>query len=187
MAANLQAGLWRWQHARAGEAQPDLEPIGFSGIAGWAEDDHCAALDCYLQSASLTGMPAPDAASAEALLKDRQKARAFFEEAFAAFRIKAAPGLLTSYFEPVLKGSRQEIGCVSDTALPQAAGFVASAAWASAERPGAYRRPGNRKRLRALLHARGNRGRGPGGQGAGNSVSWRTLWKPSSCTFKAPG
>ena len=42
------------------------------------------------------------------MLKDRQKARAFFEQTFAPFRILAAPGLLTSYFEPVLKGSRKQ-------------------------------------------------------------------------------
>ena len=41
-----------------------------------------------------------------ALLTDRGKARQFFEENFAPFRILAEPGLLTSYFQPVLKGSR---------------------------------------------------------------------------------
>jgi membrane-bound lytic murein transglycosylase A len=106
--ANLRAGLWRWQHSRSAVTQPDLEPIGFDGIAGWAEDDHAAALECYLQSASLTGMPVPGPGDVQALLKDRQKARAFFEATFAAFRIMAAPGLLTSYFEPVLKGSRTQ-------------------------------------------------------------------------------
>ncbi len=108
MAANAEAGLWRWQHSRASVTPPDLEPINFDGIAGWAADDHAAALGCYLRSASLTGLPAPEAGEVQSLLKDRQKARAFFEETFAAFRVLAAPGLLTSYFEPVLKGSRKQ-------------------------------------------------------------------------------
>ncbi len=48
----------------------------------------------------------PGEAEIQGLLEDPQKARAFFEQNFAAFRIRAEPGLLTSYFEPVLKGSR---------------------------------------------------------------------------------
>ncbi len=108
MAANPQGELWRWQHSRAGVTPPGLEPIDFAAIAGWTEDDHSAALECYLQSASLTGQPVPDPAGVQSLLGDRQKARDFFEKTFAAFRVLAAPGLLTSYFEPVLKGSRQK-------------------------------------------------------------------------------
>ncbi len=108
MAANLQAGLWRWQHAQIEAAQPGSAPVSFSEIEGWAADDHSAALACYLRSAVLTGQPVPAADKAQALLQDRQKARAFFEETFAAFRILGAPGLLTSYFEPVLKGSRKQ-------------------------------------------------------------------------------
>ncbi len=107
MAANPQGELWRWQHSRAGVTPPGLEPIDFGAIAGWTEDDHSAALECYLQSASLTGQPVPDPAGVQSLW-DRQKARGFFEKTFAAFRVLAAPGLLTSYFEPVLKGSRQK-------------------------------------------------------------------------------
>jgi membrane-bound lytic murein transglycosylase A len=108
VAANPQGRLWRWQHSRSEVTQPDLEPIRFEAIAGWAEDDHSAALECYLQSASLTGMPVPEAARVQDLLTNREKARAFFEETFAAFKVKALPGLLTSYFEPILKGSRKQ-------------------------------------------------------------------------------
>ncbi len=107
MTANRQPKLWRWQHSRSAAAPANLEPIGFEAIEGWAADNHCAALECYLRSASLTGQPVPDAGEVQALLKDRQKARIFFEKNFAPFRIQSAPGLLTSYFEPVLKGSRK--------------------------------------------------------------------------------
>ena len=108
MAANPQARLWRWQHSRAEVTPPGLEPIDFDRISGWVEDDHSAALGCYLQSAGLTGQPLPNPDEVPSSLADRQKARAFFERAFAAFRVLAAPGLLTSYFEPVLKGSRKQ-------------------------------------------------------------------------------
>ena len=113
MAANLQAGLWRWQHARISVSQPETAAVSFGEIEGWAADDHSAALACYLRSAALTGQPAPDAGRVQALLRDRHKARAFFEETFAPHRVLAAPGLLTSYFEPVLKGSRKRSAAYS--------------------------------------------------------------------------
>jgi membrane-bound lytic murein transglycosylase A len=111
--ANLKGDLWRWQHARTQAVALDTSPVAFSEIEGWAADDHAAALACYLRSAGLTGAPVPDADKAQALLQDREKARAFFEETFAAFRIQTAPGLLTSYFEPVLKGSRKRSAAYS--------------------------------------------------------------------------
>jgi membrane-bound lytic murein transglycosylase A len=78
-----------------------VEKVEFQAIEGWSADDHSAALDCYLQSAALNSLPLP-AGSAP---RGPESARAFFEENFAAFRVLAAPGLLTSYFEPVLRGS----------------------------------------------------------------------------------
>ncbi len=106
MAVNTQGELWRWQHSRA-EAPPiQREPTAFRAISGWTADDHCAAFACYLISAGLTGQLIPDAEDAQALLLDRHTARAFFVENVAPFRVLADPGLLTSYFEPVLKGAR---------------------------------------------------------------------------------
>jgi membrane-bound lytic murein transglycosylase A len=83
--------------------------MDYASIAGWSEDNPCEALACYLRSAELAAhpMPMPPGASLPALLADGAKARAFFEEAFAPFRVLAEPGLLTSYFEPVLRGSRK--------------------------------------------------------------------------------
>jgi len=106
VAGDTRGELWRWQHSRAEAPPVELEPAEFRAISGWTADDHCAAFDCYLRSAGLTGQLIPDADGAQALLRDRQKARAFFEENFAPFRVLAGPGLLTSYFEPVLKGAR---------------------------------------------------------------------------------
>ncbi len=101
-------GLWRWQRAEARVAKPPIEAVAFADIPGWVEDDHCAPLACYLRSVDLstTKLPKPAEDSVAALLADRTKARQFFEQNFVPFRILAEPGLLTSYFQPVLKGSR---------------------------------------------------------------------------------
>ncbi len=109
MGAGKEEALWRWQHSGDRPAPPPAERIEYADIAGWSEDNHCDALACYLRSADLAvePMPKPNSATLPALLADRAKARGFFEEAFAPFRLHAAPGLLTSYFEPVLQGSRR--------------------------------------------------------------------------------
>ncbi len=101
-------GLWRWQHAHAQVEEPAVEAVAFAHIPGWAEDDHGAALACYLRSVDLANakLPKPAEDTLAALLADCGRARQFFEQNFAPFRILAGPGLLTSYFQPVLKGSR---------------------------------------------------------------------------------
>ncbi len=100
--------LWRWQHSGGAAQRLSLERADFGDIEGWAEDRHCAALACYLKSVHVAAqpLPIPRSASLPALLAGSSKARSFFEENFAAFRIRAEQGLLTSYFEPVLQGSR---------------------------------------------------------------------------------
>lgn len=105
--ATLEA-LWRWQHGATPAALLAVEHIGFGDIEGWRDDDHGAALYCYMRSVDLAArpLPKPESASLSGLCPDRSKARAFFEDNFAPFRILAEPGLLTSYFEPVLRGSR---------------------------------------------------------------------------------
>ena len=100
--------LWRWQHAQAQTAKPPVEVVTFTHMPGWLEDDHCAALACYMRSVDLANakLPKPAEDALAGLLADRGKARQFFEENFVPFRILTEPGLLTSYFQPVLKGSR---------------------------------------------------------------------------------
>ena len=102
------ANLRVWQHAPGPTPEWDIEAIDFSDIVGWLEDDHCAALACYLRSveqADVT-LPKPERDDLGGVLPARDAARAFFEESFRPYKVSAAPGLLTSYFEPVLKGSR---------------------------------------------------------------------------------
>jgi membrane-bound lytic murein transglycosylase A len=97
--------LWRWQHAGTEAQDLSLDPVEFRAIRGWTEDDHCAALECYLQSAPLNGFPLPAKDTVPRLLQERDSARGFFEHNFNAFRVVALPGLMTAYFEPVLQGS----------------------------------------------------------------------------------
>ncbi len=100
--------LWRWQHAQTKVEKPSLCAVAFADMPGWADDDHCAALACYLQSVGMAKvkLAKPKENNLAASLAYRGMARAFFEENFAPFRILADPGLLTSYFEPALRGSR---------------------------------------------------------------------------------
>lgn len=109
MAGQTQDALWRWQHSQVENPPLLLDPVDFLEIPGWLEDDHFAALECYSRSAPLAEPPLPasplvhfsDVISAGAA------ARSFFEKNFEPHRVRAEGGLLTSYFEPVLKGSRR--------------------------------------------------------------------------------
>ena len=103
-----------------------LEPVAWSDIDGWADDDHAAAFGAFRTScnpflarragaptagrstrrcARSAGARRPPARSAS----DKAKARAFFEENFRPVRIAKlgeSTGLLTGYYEPIVDGSR---------------------------------------------------------------------------------
>ena len=102
-----------------------LEPVTWSDIDGWANDDHAAAFGTFRTScnpflarrASSDSRPIHQAlrevcrraAAAGALDNDKEKARAFFEENFQPVRIAKLgekTGLLTGYYEPIVDGSR---------------------------------------------------------------------------------
>jgi membrane-bound lytic murein transglycosylase A len=102
-----------------------LEPIAWSDIVGWAEDDHAAAFITFRTSCNpfLARRKSADsrpvalalrevcrrAAAAGALGNDKAQARAFFEENFRPVRIAKLgerTGLLTGYYEPIVDGSR---------------------------------------------------------------------------------
>jgi len=102
-----------------------LEPVAWSDLEGWADDDHAAAFAAFRTSCNpfLARYPAQDqrpiylalkdvcrrAASLRELAKDKDKARAFFEENFQPVRIAKLgerTGLLTGYYEPIVDGSR---------------------------------------------------------------------------------
>jgi membrane-bound lytic murein transglycosylase A len=100
-----------------------LEPLSFSDLAGWADDDHAAAFKAFLRScraleasaAELRPAKAPEkrllAVCREALKSaklSRAEARRFFETHFQPFAIHPheGRGFLTGYYEPEFLGSR---------------------------------------------------------------------------------
>jgi membrane-bound lytic murein transglycosylase A len=104
-----------------GEAR--LEPLAFSELEGWRDDDHRAAFRTFRRScdALVSGetelrpatVPGPDllAVCRRAVAMpdpDRDAARLFFEEAFAPFAVvpPSGQGFLTGYYEPEFEGSR---------------------------------------------------------------------------------
>jgi membrane-bound lytic murein transglycosylase A len=103
-----------------------LEPLTFSRLAGWGEDDHAAAFAVFRRSceAILEETPALRAASApdadlrrvcEAAVREdagpsREAARRFFEAHFTPMVVQSQSGrgFLTGYFEPEYEGSLTE-------------------------------------------------------------------------------
>jgi membrane-bound lytic murein transglycosylase A len=100
-----------------------LEPVPFSALAGWAEDDHAAAFSVFRRSCEAIVADAPalrpadpagndlravcTAALALGGSPDRHAARRFFETHFAPLHVHPAAGrgFLTGYFEPEYDGS----------------------------------------------------------------------------------
>lgn len=97
----------------------DDEPISFTKVsfaelAGWQEDDHAAAFAALLKSCRKTGVRGGICTAAAALGEpiSRGAVRAFFEAHYTPHRIEgsAAPGLVTGYYEPELRGARARGG-----------------------------------------------------------------------------
>jgi len=100
-----------------------LEPVNWTELAGWMDDDHLAAFAAYQTSCRAIGkVPRTDdhgpmhgalwnvCRKAIGLRpQDSNTARAFFEQNFQPVRIARlgeVQGLLTGYFEPIVAGSR---------------------------------------------------------------------------------
>lgn len=120
--------------AKDSKARPGREsayrPVAFADLPGWADDDHLAAFKTFLKSCERVlanardkamadkGPPAPlvvaceEAARRASEIKGKDSARAFFERHFTPNAVVAGAksGLLTGYYEPVLKGSRTPQG-----------------------------------------------------------------------------
>ena len=111
-----------------GPAALQLQPVSFTEIPGWAEDDQSAALLAFRQSCRRILALAPSAALPPAGLAGRSQdwqtlcrqagrlpagdegaARRFFEGAFQAYALSDAggsQGLFTGYYLPLVAGSR---------------------------------------------------------------------------------
>jgi membrane-bound lytic murein transglycosylase A len=106
-----------------------FDPIAFSDVTGWADDDHLAAWKAFLASCgpilkTARPQPKPGGPDYKQALLDvckralaeakpggvltREGARRFFETHFRPHRVHGAKtaGLLTGYYEPLIKGSR---------------------------------------------------------------------------------
>src|SRR5687767_2061980 len=101
-----------------------LEPLAWSDLSGWAEDDHRAAFKTFMDSCKAIlprTSPVREAGPMFTALQqicrrartyaasDNEQARAFFEMNFRPMRIATlgeAAGFLTGYYEPIVEGSR---------------------------------------------------------------------------------
>ena len=98
-------------------------PLEYSGLGGWEEDDHLAALSCFRVSArafaerihesrgAVTPSPALLRAASKALEYDpatltATTARRFFEDHFQPKTLQDRTGFVTAYFEPEVMASR---------------------------------------------------------------------------------
>ncbi len=97
-------------------AMPWLKPAQWAQLPGWSEDDLTLAWPAFLQSCrGLKNNPAwtgvCQAAAQQAPLPEGPAIRAFFEQQFLPWQINQAEGgvegLVTGYYEPLLRGSRQ--------------------------------------------------------------------------------
>jgi len=129
------AGLFGVASAAFGQSDgpiqfPDTqyEPVDWSEMEGWANDDHAAGFAAFLQSChtldtkhrSSRESTAISAAlrdvceqAREAIPLDEDGARKFFEEHFRPVRINKlgdTDGFLTGYYEPIIAGSRFPTG-----------------------------------------------------------------------------
>ena len=96
---------------------PVLAPVTFAELTGWAEDDPAAAWNAFQSSCRALQQQAPwrEVCTRAAALPspDSAAARNFFETHFIPYRVAepdgATTGLVTGYYEPVLRGSRVRV------------------------------------------------------------------------------
>ena len=93
--------------ARAGLDEAEITILGFDQLAGWANDDHAAALAVFRETCAQLDDPQwqPICALAE---RHTGPARSFFELFFRPVLIEdGKAGLFTAYYEPEIAGARR--------------------------------------------------------------------------------
>jgi membrane-bound lytic murein transglycosylase A len=119
---------------RAATAEPlklpgsQYEPVEWTALDGWADDDHAAAFATFLTSCRglngqqplsremaqlIRGLKDVCARAQAAIPLDENGARKFFEDNFRPVRLSKlgeTAGFLTGYYEPILDGSRVPTG-----------------------------------------------------------------------------
>lgn len=93
--------------ASAASAETSYKMLDYSGLDGWAEDNHAAALKVFLETCMDLDDQDWQSLCAVAQNQDPAGARHFFELFFRPVLIEDGnPALFTGYFEPELDGSR---------------------------------------------------------------------------------
>lgn len=88
----------------AAMANPTYQLLQFDDLAGWADDDHQAAMDVFLSTCG--DMRDPAWSSVCNVARSGQEAKAFFERFFTPVLIDdGQDALFTGYYEPELRGS----------------------------------------------------------------------------------
>jgi len=88
-------------------SEPTYDILDFGQLNGWAEDDHTAALNTFLNTCMDLRGPDWSSLCAVAQTQGKQNARAFFELFFRPVLIRnGEDALFTGYFEPELDGAR---------------------------------------------------------------------------------
>ncbi len=96
-------------NAGTGMADTTYRMLSFDTLDGWAEDDHQAALDVFLNTCG--DFDDPDWRALCGLAKAGTDARAFFEHAFQPVLIQDGQDpLFTGYYEPELRGALEQGG-----------------------------------------------------------------------------
>ncbi|RBI84663.1 murein transglycosylase [Rhodosalinus halophilus] len=92
----------------AGQAETTRSLLDFEDLRGWAEDDHAAALDAFLETCPDLEAPDWSALCAFAQTEGDEDPRRFFELFFRPVLIEdGRPALFTGYYEPELDGARR--------------------------------------------------------------------------------
>jgi membrane-bound lytic murein transglycosylase A len=92
-----------------------LKPAPWNALPGWAEDDLTLAWPAFLQSCKTlqkqTAWQTACNAAYQLVMPDSCTARAYFEDHFQVYQVEQAEGgqegLVTGYYEPLLRGARQ--------------------------------------------------------------------------------
>jgi membrane-bound lytic murein transglycosylase A len=90
-----------------------LTRAAWSELPGWQQDNHAEAMPAVLESCKVLAKQAAwrDVCDAAGNIKGREAARQFFETRFTPYRAASADGategLITGYYEPILRGSRK--------------------------------------------------------------------------------
>ncbi|MFM0516104.1 MULTISPECIES: MltA domain-containing protein [Caballeronia] len=90
-------------------------PVPFSSVPGWSGDDVAQSWDAFRRGCSVlsgkAAWAAPCAAARGIAASDNAAVRRFFEDNFTVYQIRnvdrSSRGVLTGYYEPVLRGSRK--------------------------------------------------------------------------------